>query len=398
MVGVRSGGAIWILYLGYLWFLFGIVWLPSNKIYQQGLVVLLWLPTLIAVVMLRKRLLLVWQSNKVLLGLLLTLLSWAALSTIWTNAEAPLKELKRVLYVALFMVLFMVMGEVRPAFVWKGLSMASVALALSCPISIYLFYAENMNPLHARLEGIGQAGHPILGAYVMALAVIWGLQFMPRIGWRWAVWAAQIALLTIFIVLGQSRGAMLALVVAAISMPLWNGRRIAWLVALVTCVLVVAGAVVFMPFVLERGFSYRPEIFVSSLNIAMQNPWIGLGIGSEYRVYTANFPEGFDHSHNAFTHAAIELGLPGLLLWVALWGAAFKVAWSGRASVEGLLLLSSLLVSFVALQFDAANLWGSPRAEWFVTWLPIGLALALAAQRTDGVLAGAEDSLPRRIS
>lgn len=397
MVGVRSGGA-WVLCLGYLWFLIGIVWLPSNKIYQQGLVVLLWLPTLIAMVMLRKRLSIAWQSNKLLLGLLLAFLGWAALSTIWTSAEEPLKELKRVVYVALFLALFLVMAEVRPAFVWKGLSLASAALALSCPVSIYLFYVEGMNPLHARLEGIGQAGHPILGAYVMALAVMWGLQFMPRIGWRWVVWAALIALLTIFIVLGQSRGAMLALVVAAISMPLWNGRRIAWLVALMTCFLVVVGAVVFMPFVLERGFSYRPEIFVSSLNIAMHNTWLGLGIGSEYRVFTANFPEGFDHSHNAFTHTAIELGLPGLLMWVALWGAAFRVAWSGRASVQGLLLLSSLLVSFVALQFDAANLWGSPRAEWFVTWLPIGLALALATQRTDGVSAGAEDSLVCRIS
>lgn len=381
MVGVRTAGVIGVLCLGYLWFLFGIVWMPSNKFYQQGLVILLWLPALIAAVSLRKRLILVWQANKVFLGLLLMLLTWAALSTFWSVAEEPLKELKRVLYIGLFLVLFLVLAEVRPAFVWKGLGLAFVALALSCPVSFYLFYVQDMQPLRARLLGIGLAGHPILGAYVMALAVMWGLQFMPRVGWQRFVWGALVGLLVLFIALGQSRGAMLALGLAALSMPFWRRGRVAWLVSLSTCAIAIFGFVMFMPLIIARGFSYRPEIFTSSLHMIMQSPWLGLGIGAEYRVVTANFPNGFDHSHNAFTHVAIELGLPGLLLWSGLWMAAFKVAWIERASWKGRLLLSSLLVSFVALQFDAASLWGTPRAEWFVTWLPIGLALALAAQR-----------------
>ncbi|MBN7118549.1 MULTISPECIES: O-antigen ligase family protein [Pseudomonadaceae] len=381
MVGVRSAWAVGVLCMGYLWFLFGIVWVPSNKLYQQGLVLLLWLPVLIAVLVLHKRLLPVWRTNKVFLGLLLMLLGWAALSTLWTAAEEPLKELKRVLYVGLFLLLFQILAELRSAFVWKGLGLAFVALALSCPVSFYLFYVQGMHPLYARLDGIGQAGHPILGAYVMALAVMWGLQFIPRQPWQRLVWAGLISLLIAFVVLGQSRGAMLALALALLSMPLWNGGRIAWLVALITCALAVVGAVLFMPFILERGFSYRPEIFASSVQMIMHNPWLGLGIGSEYRVFTANFPDGFDHSHNAFTHAAIELGIPGLLLWGGLWLEAFRVAWLQRSSWEGRLLLSSLLVAFVALQFDAASLWDSPRAEWFVSWLPIGLAMALAARR-----------------
>lgn len=383
MVGVRSIWAVGLLFVGYLWFLFGIVWSPSNKLYQQGLVLLVWLPALVAVIALRKRMQPIWSANRVLLGLLLTLLAWAALSTLWTVAEAPLKELKRVVYVALFLAFFLILAELRSALVWKGLGLAFVALALSCPVSFYLFYVQGMNPLAARLDGMGQAGHPILGAYVMALAVMWGLQFIPRQPWQRLVWAGLISLLIAFVVLGQSRGAMLALALSLLSMPLWNGGRIAWLVALITCALAVVGAFLFMPFILQRGFSYRPEIFASSVQMIMDNPWLGLGVGSEYRVYTANFPEGFDHSHNAFTHAGIELGLPGLLLWIGLWLAAFRVAWLERSSWEGRLLLSSLLVSFVALQFDAASLWGSPRAEWFVTWLPIGLSLAIAVRRAN---------------
>ncbi|MFB4371530.1 MULTISPECIES: O-antigen ligase family protein [unclassified Pseudomonas] len=390
MLDLRTARLVSVLYLGYLWFLFGIVWVPSNKIYQQGLVALLWLPALVGLVMLAKPLFRVWQSNRFFLSLTLMFLGWAAVSMSWSAAEDSTKELKRVAYVALFLVSFLLLAQARPALVWRGLGMAFVGLALSCPISFYLFYIHEMNPLQARLSGIGQAGHPILGSYVMALAVMWGLQFTQDQSWKRVVWGALITLLVAFIVLGQSRGAMLALGLAALSMPLWRGGRVAWTVALVTITLVIIGATLFAPYILARGFSYRPEIFVSSVQMIMENPLFGLGVGSDYRVYTYNFPEGFDHSHNAFTHAAIELGLPGLLLWIGLWLLAFRTAWLERAAWEGRLLLSTLLVSFVALQFDAASLWGSPRAEWFVTWLPIGLAMALALRRPEAAQTAVE--------
>nr|WP_288465508.1 O-antigen ligase family protein [uncultured Pseudomonas sp.] len=390
MVDLRTTKLFSVLYLGYLWFLFGIVWVPSNKIYQQGLVVLLWLPGLVALVMLAKPLFRVWQSNRFFLSLMLMLLAWAAVSVSWTAAEDSTKELKRVAYVGLFLVSFLILADTRPALVWKGLGLAFVGLAVSCPVSFYLFYVHDMNPLQARLSGIGHAGHPILGAYVMALAVMWGLQFMPDAAWKRVIWIALITLLVAFIALGQSRGAMLALGLAALSMPLWRGGRAAWAIALATITLTAIGATLFAPYILERGFSYRPEIFVSSVQMIMENPLFGLGVGSDYRVYTYNFPDGFDHSHNAFTHAAIELGLPGLLLWIGLWLLAFRTAWLERAAWEGRLLLSTLLVSFVALQFDAASLWGSPRAEWFLTWLPIGLSMALAVRRAETARVKAE--------
>ena len=187
--------------------------------------------------------------------------------------------------------------------------------------------------------------------------------------------------LLLFVVLGQSRGAMLALGCAAFTMPLWSRGRFVWLVSISTCAIAIVGCAMFLPLILERGLSYRPEIFVSSVEMIMQHPWLGQGIGADYRVVTPNFPDGFDHSHNAFTHSAILLGLPGLLLWSGLWLIAFRLAWVERETREGRLVLSTLLVSFVASQFDAASLWGSPRAEWFVTWLPIGLSLALAVRR-----------------
>ena len=157
MLSVRRFWPVTFLCLGYLWFLLGIVWAPSSKLYQQGLVVLLWVPVLVVALVLRRPLFMQWRASTLFLGLLLALLAWAALSTTWTAAEEPLRELKRVLYVALFLVFFLIMAELRPTFVWKGLGMAFVALALSCPFSFYQFYLQEMNPLFARLAGMGEA-------------------------------------------------------------------------------------------------------------------------------------------------------------------------------------------------------------------------------------------------
>jgi hypothetical protein len=37
--------------------------------------------------------------------------------------------------------------------------------------------------------------------------------------------------------------------------------------------------------------------------------------------------------------------------------------------------------SSLAMQFDAASLTGTPRAEWFITWLPVALASVLVWAR-----------------
>lgn len=159
---------------GYLWFLMGIAWASSNKIYQQALVVLLWLPGLLAMMLFHQHLLGVWRRNRVFCSFLLLFLTWAALSTLWTGAEEPARELKRVFYVGVFLASLALLSSLHPERIWQGLAVACAGLALACAASIYLFYIRDAQPLSARLEGIGQVGHPILGAYVMTLVVIWG--------------------------------------------------------------------------------------------------------------------------------------------------------------------------------------------------------------------------------
>nr|WP_262371927.1 O-antigen ligase family protein [Pseudomonas peli] len=182
--------------------------------------------------------------------------------------------------------------------------------------------------------------------------------------------------------MGQSRGALLALVVGLCAMSLLSvERRYALLICALALGGVSMGFIFFEPILMARGTSYRLDIFLESLDMIVKNPVLGVGVGSDYRVVPYNFSAGFDHAHNSFTHTGIELGGVGFLLWVGVWLLAFFSAWSKRRTREGQLALGTLLVAVVALQFDTGSQWETPRAEWFVVWLPIGLVMALNARR-----------------
>lgn len=173
-------------------------------------------------------------------------------------------------------------------------------------------------------------------------------------------------------------------------MPIWCRDRRSCVVAIGALAVALLAFWLLEPLVLARGASYRPEILVASLNMIAEHPWRGLGLGGDYKVFAADMY--FDHAHNLFSHVAIELGLPGLLLWCAVWFGVLLEAWKARTSLYGRGIIGIWLFSTLAMQFDAASLTGTPRAEWFISWLPIGLASVLVWARANP---GACDKISR---
>src|SRR3990167_8233257 len=94
------------LLTGLLWFLVGIAWAPSNKLYQQGIALGVWLPALVALWGSRNLWLTLWRENRLFCTALLAWCAWAALSLFWTGAEEPLKPVNRIVYVMLFLAVF----------------------------------------------------------------------------------------------------------------------------------------------------------------------------------------------------------------------------------------------------------------------------------------------------
>ncbi|MCF5720060.1 O-antigen ligase family protein [Pseudomonas syringae] len=365
--------------LGLLWFLLAIAFAPSNKIYQQGLTLFLWLPAMVFAWSSRERLKEVWREQRWICLMLVLMAAWGSISLLWTNAEDPSREAKRLLYIGVFLLFFPVFAQGQTERVIRMMQWGGVGLALSALLAMIKFYGIEGHALYTRLEGLGELSHQILGAYVIGVAAMWMLHWVPTGRWMQLGWVVALGLLGLFVVATQSRGAALALLLSVVAMPLWCRDRRSSLIALAAVVAAVGVFVSMQALMLSRGVSYRPQIFMASLQMISERPWTGLGLGGNYYVYWND--HRFDHSHNLLTHIAIELGLPGLLLWCGLWLGVLWQAWKARATQFGKGLIGIWVFSSLAMQFDAASITGTPRAEWFITWLPVALATVLVWAR-----------------
>lgn len=361
--------------LGFVWFLAAIALAPSNKVYQQGLILFLWLPTLGLAWSARQVFVEAWRRQPALWLALLGLMAWSAVTLAWSSAEDGTREVKRLLYILLFLMAFPLLAQAGIERAWRLLMLGGGLLALAALISAVRFYGLQQEPLVARIEGIGEISHPILGGYVVAAAALWLLYSNPRQRGMQLAWALALACLGAFVVLSQSRGAALALVATVILAPLWHRTRSSSLFALMAALATAAAVYLMYELIVQRGSSYRPEIFQASLQMISEHPLTGLGLGAFYRVQAVGLE--FDHTHNMFTHVAVELGLPGMLLWTAVWLITLGEIVRARATLFGKVLFGFWVFSTLAMQFDAASLTGTPRAEWFISWLPVALVMLL---------------------
>ncbi|MGH8485405.1 MAG: hypothetical protein ACRESP_13495, partial [Pseudomonas sp.] len=244
------------LAIGFVWFLVAIALAPSNKLYQQGLVVFLWVPTLILLWSARTVLVDIWNAQRALSVAILLLLAWSVMSLSWTSADDLGREFKRVLYISTFLLFFPILASIGFPRLIQLLQWGAVCLAGAALFSIVHFYGVLGLPWTFRLYGIGQLAHPILGAYVIAAAIVWMLHWPPQQRWFQVIWALSLLCLGAFIVLCQSRGAALGLFISIVAMPIWcRDRRSCWIAASAVA-MAAFGFWLVHSLIMDRGMSY----------------------------------------------------------------------------------------------------------------------------------------------
>jgi len=123
-------------------------------------------------------------------------------------------------------------------------------------------------------------------------------------------------------------------------------------------------------------YKYRREMLQSSIAMAREKPWTGLGLGSFEDVYRAYalFDEGstVNHAHNDWAEWAAQGGVPfvALLLLLAMWSVP-----QAARSIWGLGVVSVFLHSLVDFNLQLPAL-----AAW--TFVLLGAVCAEANSRT----------------
>jgi putative inorganic carbon (HCO3(-)) transporter len=217
----------------------------------------------------------------------------------------------------------------------------------------------------------------------------------------WYTSLAAVMVMGVILLVTQSRGAWLAVLVFSLLMLSlrWKRGWLSFLVAAITIVALVsiAGSETLLGKLLTdrnlASVSDRLDLWQRAVLIIRDFPFTGIGMGAFGEVVELFYPYRFVqesaavHTHNLALQVGVELGLPGLVGWLALLmglGSASYLAYrGGRAqgntwlAGSGAAYLCSLIAYFVHGMVDAVT-WGAVRPAPLV-WAIWGGIAALAS-------------------
>jgi putative inorganic carbon (HCO3(-)) transporter len=200
------------------------------------------------------------------------------------------------------------------------------------------------------------------------------------------------------LILTQSRGGIFALGEILMLLVALRWKRgwilLAGAVVLVSAVVLFFGSTTILDVILANatlgGIDGRLEVWSRAVYMIQDFPFTGVGMGSYGRTADLLYPFFLyapgttSHAHNLFLQIAVDLGVPGLIAWLAIWilmlSTAFQLYRYGQARQDGLAggLGAGFMCSQIALvshgMLDAVT-WGMVKPAPLV-WVLWGLTVA----------------------
>lgn len=303
--------------------------------------------------------------------------------------DDPAKVMRNALETALFLYLatlfFSAIGH-------EGRQRLLIAIGLVaglCAAASILLYLTDPKA-EIRLRPIGRADTQVLGAFVYSMGAICALAAL-----HWCrsmalalMLAGAIVLCLAIVVLTQSRMALAALLGSLVLGGIWlckdKKRHLFVAGGLVALMIAVVIAVwgdmlyVYANTLMERGDSFRGELWSVTLAKILQHPWLGHGMmaGIDYQM-TATFHT--NSPHNIFLATALALGFPGLLLllWALIVLARTLLRrgwWQEHFTFFACLLI--LTCTLASGMIDHSRIVKGPSPLWIVFWLPLAMGIA----------------------
>lgn len=393
-VSSRYFFAAWV-FVGLILMFTVLLWQPSTGGGLNVFDAFISLPSLLilAPLFLKKGLL-----DRELLWPLLLLLLYTALSLVsllWADDPDSSKALRGAAQVlALFVFFSYLYRSGNEELLRRGLFLASCATALICLWHLSVFYGLLGNAFSAvlyagvpepRLNELGvDPVNAMLATLIIApqAAMLLGLLISEKKQvYRLLGLIALLVLVTYLIAL-ERRTAQVALFTTVMACLVMYPTRFWFSVS--GGLLVLAGLVylLFPETITSRGFSWRPEIWASTLDRIWEAPVFGHGVTNTVVPVVVTDEGGrvlgeFRHPHNMALSVTYSLGVVGLILWLLLWlpGLLVKMFKSSDKKGDAYVILP-MVAGSVALVFDGGAALSPLHHYWFCFWVPALLILA----------------------
>lgn len=371
----ESGFAIWISF-GVLICLLGMQLLPTNKLYHQLVQFFFWLPGFLYISLYRSQSI-YWKGS--LQFVFFIFLLYSVFSIFW-GGKAGL--IKNIFYVALSANAFMVLTVIYGDRVWQLIANSALLGGFFALLGVVDFYCFKGMSLSERVIGPGVVDHTILGSHLMGSLFFILLMLKDKLpnNLRGVCFFISVLGYVSYLFMSKSKGTLLAFVIGVgFFFFVVYGRKAVY-ITLLFFLAIFLYVLLFPDFALRGGFSYRPEVWLASINIFLEKPLLGFGIGYEYQVSIPSLTHAVTHAHNFYLNLAIQLGAIGLLIWLILQLSMLRIALKSFYLSEGKALVALMLFSIISLQTDGKDAWVKPNETWFTVWLPVFLALMLSVR------------------
>lgn len=361
-------------------FLTGLFWIGDHGLYSKLFYWIVLLPAVTQVALQPRSVALMFRSRITLAFAAFAL--YMSFTTLWTSADAKAIELvKRPLYVlALFYVVFEV-GRVDFRALRGAVKMSALTALVASAVTLVRFYGEASG---GRLAGYGALFNPLLVSHVFGffLALWLGYYFTsPRLFEPWSLFA--IVLCVGLLLSTGSRTPLVAMLATIISLATARANRKS---ACALGVVLTTGLLAFAiapRLLLQRGLSYRTDIWTIALHQIADMPWMGHGYGAPLSIQLTSIPYPFSDPHNLTLAVTYAGGVIGLGLWLLLYFSAFKISWHQRKEPWVLTCAATAVYGFVAGMTEGGSFLSRPKEHWFLIWIPLALLAEAASRNRD---------------
>ena len=178
-----------------------------------------------------------------------------------------------------------------------------------------------------------------------------------------------------FVLFTHSRTSLVGLA-SVFVLLLWLQRsRKAFYIAMIFFVIATIFITTNFENITSRGLSYRPELWVHTLEKISLHPILGFGIGSDLFIYIEGLGKTFSEPHNIHLGLTYYLGSIGLIIWLLFLASLFSFILKNKhipmVKIAGLMLIYGMMAGLT----EGSNIFTRPKEIWFLTWLPISLLL-----------------------
>ncbi|PWK43933.1 MULTISPECIES: bifunctional O-antigen ligase/aminoglycoside phosphotransferase family protein [unclassified Pseudomonas] len=370
---------LWILPLGYLLLLCALFFLPGRSVHHKLFYGLFSIPALIALC-LRPRELNELVRDPIFIAVL-TFAAWALLSLCWgPDKEDIAGQFKPPLHTLLLFTGCYLLVRYRSEIIQPLLFAAALVGLIGTAHDLFMFARVYQPGL--RLIGGGAFDNPLLSSHMYGFYAAYWLSISMLCKRRQMLWLSLPALAIMFaaVIATGSRTPLVALTMAALwlSFICWNRRSVALL-----GVLAASGVTVYVLFsrmIIERGDSYRFEIWQLAVQKIADHPWIGHGYNAQLSI-DPGVGYNFQEPHSFVLGVLYYVGVVGLLPWLFFHAWSLLSSWRNRLQPLFIIASTWLIFGIGAGLTEGGGIISRPKEHWFLLWIPLALIVALSVNQ-----------------